>query len=213
MLVEMSCIVLAGGKSARLGRNKITENIGGKMLLERVLDTLSLFNCEIIIVTSTQSYLPELDKYPKVKLVRDIYPNRGSLGGIYSGLFFSKSFYNLLVAGDMPFLSINLLQYMLDIAQGYDLTAFREGDKFEPLHAVYSKNCIVPLKMLLERENVRIMEILRYVNTRYLTLKEIGRFDHGHLSFFNVNYEADLQKALEIANTELPQPPLTKILR
>ena len=88
--MEISCIVLAGGKSTRLGRNKITENIGGKMLLERVLDTLSLFKGEIILVTSAQSSLPELEKYPQVKIVKDIYPNRGSLGGIYSGMFFSK---------------------------------------------------------------------------------------------------------------------------
>ncbi len=210
--MELSCIVLAGGKSKRLGRNKITENIGGKMLLERVLDTLSLFKCEIIIVTSASSSLPGIEKYPQIKVVRDIFPDKGSLGGIYSGLLLSKTFYNLIVACDMPFLSFDLLQYMLEIAQGYDLTVFREGEHFEPLHAVYSKSCVLPLKTLLKLENVRIIEILQYVNARFLTLKEIGKFNHGHLSFFNINNEGDLQKAVEIAKTEIPRSPSIKIL-
>jgi molybdopterin-guanine dinucleotide biosynthesis protein A len=209
--MEISCIVLVGGKSTRLGRNKITENIGGKILLERVLDTLSLFKGEIILVTSANSSLPELGKYPQVKIVKDIYPNRGSLGGIYSGMFFSKAFYNLVLACDMPFLNYSLLQYMTEIAQGYDLAAFRDGTHFEPLHAVYTKDCLVPLKMLLERENVRIIEILSYVTARYLTLKEMEKFDHSHLSFFNINYEDDLQKAIEIAKAEILPPLSIKI--
>jgi molybdopterin-guanine dinucleotide biosynthesis protein A len=206
--VQVSCIVLAGGKSTRLGRNKIREKIGGKMLLERVLETLSRFESEIIIVTSASSSLPGLEQYPKVSVVRDIYTNKGSLGGIYSGLLLSKSFYNLVLACDMPFLSFDLLQYMTDIAQGYDMVAFREGQRFEPLHAVYSKKCLFPLEMLLKSENVRIIEILRYVNLRYLTLKEIEKFDHGYLSFFNVNYEDDLLKAKDLLMTELTRPSL-----
>lgn len=209
--MEVSCIVLAGGKSVRLGRNKIIENLGGKMLLERVLDTLSLFKGEIILVTSAHSALPEVAGYPRVRVVQDIYPNKGSLGGIYSGIVSSKTFYNLLVACDMPFLSFNLLRYMLEIAPDYDLVAFREGQHFEPLHAIYSKNCIPPLEKLLERESVRIIEILHYVNTRFLTLKEIEGFEHGHLSFFNINYENDLQKAVEIIKNELPQLSSIKV--
>jgi molybdopterin-guanine dinucleotide biosynthesis protein A len=210
--MEISCIVLAGGKSTRLGRNKITENIGGKMLLERVLDSLSLFKGEIIIVTSAQSTLPGVDKYPQVRIVNDIYPDKGSLGGIYSGIFFSRTFYNLLVAGDMPFLSFNLLHYMADIAQGYDLVAFREGERFEPLHAVYSKNCILPLEMLLKQDNVRIIELLGYLsNVRYLTLAEIAEFDPRHLSFFNINNEDELHKAVRIALTEFTRLSPVKI--
>jgi molybdenum cofactor guanylyltransferase len=204
--VEISCIVVAGGKSSRLGRNKLVENLGGKLLLERVLDTLSRFKSEIIVVTAANSSLPALDRYPQVRVVQDVFPNKGSLGGIYSGLLFSKSFYNLVVAGDMPFLSVNLLHYMLDIAPGYDLVAYWDGQQFEPLHAFYSKNCLSPFQMLIQRENVRIMEILRYTSARCLTLAELEEVDPDHLSFFNINCEADLHKAQEIVNNRLLQP-------
>lgn len=200
--LEISCIALAGGKSTRLGRNKITEMIGDKTLLDRVLDILSSFKREIIIVTSAQSILPDRINYPKVKIVNDIYPGKGSLGGIYTGLSASKTFYNIAVACDMPFLNTDLLNYMVEIARGYDLVAFREGDRFEPLHAVYSKNCLSSIGLLLQRNNVRIIEILNYVKVRYLTPQEIDRFDSRRLSFFNINTEEELLKAIEIARSE-----------
>ncbi len=197
--MEISCIVLAGGKSTRLGRNKIAEIIGGKTLLERVLDTLLLFKSRTIIVTSPGSVLPELAGYPQIETVNDIFPGRGSMGGIYTGLVRSKTFYNVVVAGDMPFLSYGLLHYMAKIASGYDMAAYREGERFEPLHAIYSKNCIPPLGKMLEQKNVRIIELVRYLSVRYLSQQEIDSNDPRHLSFFNINTEDELKKAVEIA--------------
>ena len=102
--LDVSCIILAGGKSRRLGRNKVIEKIGNQSLLERVVSSLSVFNSEIIIVAARESFLPQLTNYPKLKFVNDIYPGKGSLGGIYTGLVGSKLFYNVVVACDMPFL-------------------------------------------------------------------------------------------------------------
>jgi len=197
--LEISCIALAGGKSTRLGRNKLTETIGDRTLLERVLDTLSSFNSEIIIVTSARSNLPDMIDYSNIRVVSDIYPGKGSLGGVYSGLFASKTLHNIVVACDMPFLHKGLINYMLEISKGYDLVAYREGERFEPLHAVYSRNCLATIELLLKRENVRIIEILSSVNVRYLTLEEIDRFDPLHLSFFNINTEDELRRAQELA--------------
>ena len=197
--MEISCIALAGGKSTRLGRNKLTETIGDRTLLERVLDTLSSFNSEIIIVTSARSNLPDMIDYSNIRVVSDIYPGKGSLGGVYSGLFASKTLHNIVVACDMPFLHKGLINYMLEISKGYDLVAYREGERFEPLHAVYSRNCLATIELLLKRENVRIIEILSSVNVRYLTLEEIDRFDPLHLSFFNINTEDELRRAQELA--------------
>jgi len=98
-------------------------------------------------------------------------------------------------------LNVDLLRYMLGIASGADLVAYRDGDRFEPLHAVYSRNCVAALEQLVQRNNVRIIEILRLVKTRFLTLEEIARFDPGHLSFFNVNTEEELSRALDIVKT------------
>ena len=199
--MKVSCIVLAGGQSTRLGRNKLAEIIGGKTLLQRVVDALSLLNSEIIIVAPRPNSLPEIVCNSPSRLIRDIHPGKGTLSGIYTGLAFSHSLYNLVVAADMPFLNVNLVQYMLDIAAGVDLVAYREGDRFEPLHAVYSRNCMTGLEVLLKRSPLRIIEILPFVKIRYLALEEIRRFDPQHLSFFNINTEEDLQKARHIVET------------
>jgi molybdenum cofactor guanylyltransferase len=197
--LNISCIALAGGKSARLGRNKLAENIGGTTLLERVLNTLSLFQGDTIVVASGQSPLPEIPDLFKVRIVSDVYPGMGSLGGIYTGLYASTTLYNIVVACDMPFLNPELLRYMVSISEGFDLVAFNQNDRPEPLHAIYSRKCLAPMKSLIEHHDLRIISVLPYIKIRYLTEEEITRYDPQHLSFFNINTEMDLQKARQIA--------------
>ena len=196
--MKISCIALASGKSTRLGRNKLTEIIGDKTLFSRVISNLAIFESEMIVVTSDPSNIPQDIDYPKITIIKDIFPNKGSLGGIYTGLAASKTFYNLVVAGDTPFLNHELLSYFVSQAEGYDLVAFNKDNKFEPLHAVYSKNCIAPLENMLQQVNVRIIELLKLVRTRMISQEEIDRIDPGHLSFFNINTDGDLKTAREL---------------
>jgi molybdopterin-guanine dinucleotide biosynthesis protein A len=201
--LDVSCIVLAGGKSTRLGRNKIAEVIGKSSLLERVVSSLAFLNADIIIVTAKDSSLPQLADYTGIKIINDIYPEKGSIGGIYSGLKASRSQTNLVVACDMPFLNLNLLRYMLEISAGYDVVVPRINRIiFEPLHAVYSKNCISPLERLIKADVFRIIELFRLVKVKYVENMEIDRFDPSHLSFFNVNTEEDLFVGRELARKE-----------
>jgi molybdenum cofactor guanylyltransferase len=199
--LEISCIALAGGKSTRLGRNKLKEVIGTKTLMDRVLEVLSMFNGEIIIVTAKDSSLPSSRNYPRVRIVNDVYPGSGSLGGIYTGLSVSKTYYNLAVACDMPFLNFDLLQYMVEISKGFDLVAYNEKNRPEMLHAVYSQNCTEPMRQLISDHKLRIIGILPFVKARYITDEEINKYDPQRLSFFNINTEADLRRAHEIVKS------------
>jgi molybdopterin-guanine dinucleotide biosynthesis protein A len=197
--LDISCIVLAGGKSKRLGRNKVVEMIGGQSLLERVVSKLSYFKTDIIVVAAKDSALPEITDYPGVKVVQDIYPGKGSLGGIYTGLKYSQSFSNLVVAGDMPFLNLELLGYMLDVMNGFDAVVPRVSQTiFEPLHAAYSKKCVSYLEQLILENKFMILELYPLVKVKYIEISEIDRFDPRHLSFFNVNTESDLVAGREL---------------
>ena len=196
--MDISCIVLAGGKGLRLGQDKALEVVGNRSLLERVLSSLSFFNGDIIVVTASKQPHLWLVGYPKLKAVTDVYLNKGPLGGIYTGLKASDSFYNLVVACDMPFLNQALLYYMVQISAGFDLVVPRLGDMVEPLHAVYSKACLVPIESLLKQGNLSLRQLFTLVKVRYLETEEINRFDPEHLSFFNINSRADLDKAREI---------------
>lgn len=197
--MSISCIVLAGGKGLRLGRDKLQEVIGGRSLLQWVISGLSCFNTDIIVVTSRGRDLPLPSGYPALHIAYDIYPNRGALGGIYTGLKVSASEYNIVVAGDIPFLNQALLQHMAGLAPGFDLVIPRLGGMLEPLHAVYTKSCLAPIERQLGRGELRISALLDSVKVRYLESDEIDRFDPKHLSFFNINTEADLERARQIA--------------
>jgi molybdopterin-guanine dinucleotide biosynthesis protein A len=201
--LDISCIVLAGGKSLRLGRNKILETFDNTSLLERALSNLSFLDSDIIVVTATRQSLPQFVVSPMRRVVADIYPGKGPLGGIYTGLVASDSFYNLVVASDMPFLNRALLRHMIQLADGFDLILPRLGAKVEPLHAVYSKGCLSPIERMLKQGNLSISQLFPQVRVRYMEAEEIDRFDPAHLSFFNINTEADLEKAKELARREV----------
>ena len=197
--LNISCIVLAGGKGLRLGRDKVQEVVGSSNLLQRVVSQLGSFNNDIIVVTASGKSLSQFSGYPRFRIVTDIYPGRGALGGIYTGLAVSNSLYNLVVACDMPFLNQALLRYMIQISSGFDLVVPRVGDLVEPLHAVYSKSCLAPIEGLLDRGELRVSALFGLVKVRYVEADEIDSFDPKHLSFLNINTKADLAMARQLA--------------
>ena len=196
--LDISCIVLAGGKGLRLGRDKAVEVIGKRSLLQGVVSGLSLFDSDIIIVTARKQSIAQSIDYSKLRVVADIYSGRGPLGGIYTGLATSGSFYNLVVACDMPFLNQALLRYMLRVSAKFDLVVPRVGNLVEPLHAVYSKDCLASIEYLFEQGSLKVSELLKLVKVRYVEAEEIDKFDPKHLSFFNINTQADLVLAREL---------------
>jgi molybdopterin-guanine dinucleotide biosynthesis protein A len=201
--LDVSCIILAGGKSTRLGRNKVVEKIGNQSLIEIVVSRLSALESDIIIVAAKDSSLPQLTNCPRLKLANDIYPGRGSLGGIYTGLIASETLFNLVVACDMPFLNLDLVRYMVDRTEGYDAVIPKSDvDILEPLHAVYSKNCIPAIESLIKKDRFSILELYPLIKVKYIEHSEVERFDPDHLSFFNINTEEDLRVGKELLRRE-----------
>ena len=182
----------------RLGHDKALETVGDRSLIECVVSNLSLFDSDVILVTAKEQSFPQFTGYPKLRIVTDTYPGKGPLGGIYTGLAASDSFHNLVVACDMPLLNQALLRYMIQVSADFDLVVPRVDDMVEPLHAVYSKGCLAPIGCLLEQGNLRVSELFTLVRVRYVETEEINRFDPEHLSFFNINTEADLEMAREL---------------
>jgi len=197
--LEISSIVLAGGKSSRFGHDKVFKTVGDQNLLDLVINRVSPLSQETILVTAGRDALVQSDKYQGLRTVTDVYPGKGPLGGVYTGLLTSKSSFNLVVASDMPFLNTALLRHMIQVSAGFDLVVPRIGELVEPLHAIYARNCLEPMAHLLRRNELSVHRLFPMVSTRYVEADEIEQFDPEHLSFFNVNTRADLVKAEEIA--------------
>lgn len=169
-----------------------------------MISRLALFNRDILVVTAPKQSFPQLVGRPGLRVVADVYPDKGPLGGIYTGLKVSDSFYNLVVACDMPFLNQGLLRYMMQNSAGFDLVVPRLGELVEPLHAVYAKGCLAPIKSLLNQGDLSLRRLFPLVRVRYVEAEEIDRFDPEHLSFFNINNEADLERARRLV-IDVPQ--------
>lgn len=122
--------------------------------------------------------------------------------GIYSGLKLSQDPHNVVVACDMPFLNVNLLRYMMGLTAGFDVVIPRIGGLVEPLHAVYSRNCLAVMGRMLDEGNFKISNLLEMVKVRYVEESEIHSFDPQHLSLFNINTPADVERAQQIVSRE-----------
>ncbi|MDO8689914.1 MAG: molybdenum cofactor guanylyltransferase [Dehalococcoidia bacterium] len=199
---NLAALVLAGGQSTRLGKDKAFLDIDGRTLLERVTARLHGLFREILVVTSQRGreQIREngLEFSREVSLITDLYPGKGSMGGVYSGLVLSSTYYNLVVACDMPFLSPRLVAHLTQQAQDFDVIIPRLKGVLEPLHAIYSKGCLGPMKRLLDVEHLKIIDLFPEVNVRYIEEAEIVPLDPQLLSFFNINTAIDFQRAQEM---------------
>lgn len=196
--MNITAIVLAGGKSLRLGRNKVTEPFLGKKLIERVVGSLRPLAGQLLIVTSgEQSGLSSLEK---TEVVTDVYPGKGPLGGIYTGLLAARYSHSIVVGCDMPFINTELLRFMAELAPDFDAVVPRLSQAtVEPLHAVYAKSCLDKIKTQLEGSNLGIHALLSTLYVRYIKREECLRLDPGLISFLNINNQVDLDRALDLA--------------
>jgi len=198
---SLAGIILAGGKSSRVGlnKNKAHLKLAGKTLIDWVISKLtSLDNLkeEDVIIVGPK------EKYPHFKqVVEDIFPQKGPLGGIYSGLRASPSQYNIVVGCDMPFLEVKLLQHMSEDIHSNDIVIPRYGDGYiEPLCAIYSKRCLEAIERNLSEHNFSVRAIFPHLKVKFIEDQDIKKFDPEFHSFFNINYKKDMIEAEKIIN-------------
>lgn len=196
----MGLIVLAGGYSSRMGQDKCALVLKGKSLLWRTINRLKQLHEEVIVVLAKGQSNPWPEDLPNVKFTVDLYSGKGPLMGIYAGLKASNHDYSIVVGCDMPFLNVNLLRYMLEVAPGFEIVTPAINGLVEPLHAVYSRRCVGIMEGMLGEGRLQVKRILEGVRVRYVDKKEIDLFDPDHLSLFNLNTPADLEKAKQILN-------------
>jgi molybdopterin-guanine dinucleotide biosynthesis protein A len=139
----------------------------------------------------------------EIEFVTDLYPDYGPLGGLYTGLAAAQASHIIAVACDMPFLNTKLLGYMLDLSGDFDAVVPRlDEGMIEPLHAVYSQSCLEKMKERLERKQLSVGSFVKALRVRYIDQTESQQLDPKLLSFFNINYPADLERAIALEAEE-----------
>ena len=184
--------------SRRLGRNKAVEEFNGSPLISHVIDRISLITNETIIVVNNQERASQLPLPDSAKVAIDIYPDKGSLGGIFTGLSASESHWGIVVACDMPFLNTQLLEHMLSLRNGSYAIVPVLSNRPEPIHAIYSKYCLSKIQHKIENDDLKISGLFEQIKVKWVSEDTIDAYDPNHISFFNINTQKDLDTAINI---------------
>ncbi len=195
----VSGIILAGGRSRRLGRDKAVEPFEGQPLIRRVIERIQPLTAEIVVVVADAALGEALPLQDDERVAMDLFPGGGSLGGIFSGLSAADSQWGLVVACDMPFLNRQLFEHMLELREDWDAVVPMPGDFPEPTHALYSRDCLPHIEAKLQANDLKISGFFDDARVRYVNEDEVRRFDPELRSFFNVNSPEDLARAVALS--------------
>lgn len=193
MEIEVTGVLLAGGKSRRMGEDKRYLVVGEQTLLERGLDVLRSIFQEVLVVIAQDS--PPLDVDARV--VRDLVPDCGSLGGLYTGLTQATAPCIFVVACDMPFLDQAVIAQFTRRRATADIVMAKLAARLHPMHALYGKRCLPVLEQMIRARQLKIQEMVSHASlrVRYVTEADLLTLDPSGRSFQNVNTPADLEVA------------------
>lgn len=200
---DRGAIILAGGDSKRLGVPKPLLKLAGETLIKRAVAGLRPFFNQITVVTDR----PELFPYLSVQFAGDLLTSyaKNPLRGIHAGLSASKLPHQFVMACDMPFINLRLLNYMAQFTSDYDVVVPRVDSYYQPLHAFYSRSCLEPIRQQLEQGGGKVTAFYRTVKVKYIEYAEIIKFDPLEQSFFNINSWSDYKAAeVLLAGMRLP---------
>lgn len=189
----MTGIILSGGKSLRMGENKAFILIEGVPIIQRIFQ---LFHClfqEVLIITNQK----EVYQHINAKVYNDLQPNLGVLGGVYTGLYYATFPYAFVAACDMPYLKAPVIKYLIDHINGFDVVVPKTPDGLQPLHAVYSKNCLEPIKRVLDQSQTKVIDFYPYVQINIIEAMELQSLDPTLESFVNLNTPEELNHLIQ----------------
>ncbi len=194
----ISGAILAGGQSRRMGEEKALVKIGNTPLIERAVQSLKSAIPKPMIITNN----PEKLAYLNLPLHRDILPNLGPLGGIYTALKYASEKRVLVLACDLPSVTLEIIRALCTESIHQDVLALDAGFGPEPLCAVYSKRCLPVIQAQIEQGNLKVTDFYPPMNkVGVLTLEAIGDSIPGG-RFLNVNTPADKLLAEKIYGGE-----------
>jgi molybdopterin-guanine dinucleotide biosynthesis protein A len=186
LALPMTGIVLIGGQSTRFGADKMVARLGPTVLIERVVETLAPLFPELILIGHRRK---GLEGY---RVVEDLVPGSGPLGGIYTALSVVNTPRCFVVAGDMPNLSQALIRHMMGVEGDHDALVPTWSRGKEPLHAIYQRRVMPEVESMLQRGRLRTLDLLENVDTVLVPEEVIRAYGDPEVVFANVNTQQDL---------------------
>jgi ribosomal-protein-alanine acetyltransferase len=188
--MDITCAILAGGGSTRMGRDKATLTLGDRPLIHHVYEKARKVFKEVIILSKARPGFEGID----AAVLPDLFPIQSPMVGVVSALLYANTPYVFILACDMPALSEKALAYMVDQVRGEDVIIPRTSKGYEALHAIYGRSCISYFLTAIGRGRLRINDVLAYLRVREVWDHPV--FVHkGRSVFTNINVKEDLVAA------------------
>ena len=187
-MIDITGIILAGGKSSRMGSDKGLIEFNGKPMIQHIIDRFNELNLPILIIANNPAY--SKFGYP---VVEDLIKDKGPVGGIYTGLMTSNSDRNLIVSCDMPNISSQLLEHLINQSKGHPLTIPHHGQRLHPLIGVYSKSTLDSFKASLKNDQLRLSSICSALDAKIITLSDDLKINLS-ADFSNINTLQDIKQ-------------------
>lgn len=195
--MNTTAIILAGGKSSRMGTNKALLTINGKTIIEGMVEKLGTIVDDMMIVTNTFAEY----EFLHLPMIEDKWKGMGPLAGIEAGLNASKTERNLIIACDMPFISIELGTYLLSCLEDYQAAVPEISGQLHPLFASYRKEICGAVTQSLEQNQLRIRHLLHNIHVKIVKeelLQSLG-LPNEEIYFFNMNDRDEYHKAFNMS--------------
>jgi len=178
-------IILAGGKSSRMGTDKGTLLLDNVMFTQHIINSLISIVDEIIIVSNDENY----DQFD-CKRVPDNVNNFGPVAGVYTGLKASKTDYNIIVSCDSPKVDWDVFKPLLENKNNkHDIIQYSHNSRTTPLIALYHKKCLSVFKLALKNKIQKLRFVIKQLDT-----KTIVAPNNIHSKIVNINTPKDLEK-------------------
>lgn len=184
---DVAGVILAGGESSRMGRNKALLEVNGERMIETAYRRMAELFDEVLLVTNT----PESYDFIPCRKIADIHPGMGPLGGIHAALSSTVAERAFVIACDMPGLNPRLIRELCGIEGGGDVVIPETPGGLEPLHAVYSKSCLPKMEQMLFAGERRILSFFDLAQVRLVPRGRIAALDPEYASFRNINTQED----------------------
>ncbi|PLR79013.1 molybdenum cofactor guanylyltransferase [Bacillus sp. V3-13] len=194
--MQATGIILAGGKSSRMGTNKAFLKIGDRAVIERISAELSKIASDLVVVTNNFTEYQSLG----LPMIEDNWKGKGPLAGIEAGLLASKHDKNLVVACDMPFISVKLGEFLLAQLDQYDAAVPEINSRLHPLFAAYRKEAVPAIQESLAEEQLKIRSFLHKINTKICKEEELSGLGLDEASLYNMNNPDEYTQALRLVN-------------
>ncbi len=205
MYKDVTGIILAGGKSTRMGENKALMKISGITFIERVANLMKSMFENVMLITNT----PEEYEFLNLPAYKDVYAYKGPLAGIHSGLYHSTTEKNFIISCDIPLMTKEMIEYIISFKTDKPVTICKADGFIQQLAGVYSKSILDAAEKLLKesieeetrdklqtKRRCKVLSLIDITGAEIINAEELPFYKEG--TFFNMNRPEDYSKVTEI---------------